>query len=151
MSWHNHKDLVNSEENRFNEIYNKYKNILYFQICTYTQNLEIVNIILDETFTKTRGELLKKDKIILAQLLRQNIDNIKKITGAILLEPTQLNIDNETIKSVIKILDKMEFYVFSYRVVYNLSFKNIAVILGLGKIRCVHLFYRAYRKLKNKI
>ncbi len=136
----------NSNKDKFINKYEKYKRIVYFYICSYIDKEELANQILIEVFFEFYSES------------KQSFNNLLNISKKIishhnlnleLLDPKLLKSDSDFINEVSKKLNKVEFYVFSYRVVFELSYHMVARILKISYSMVILNMRNASKKIKK--
>lgn len=136
----------NSNKDKFINKYEKYKRIVYFYICSYIDKEELANQILIEVFFEFYSES------------KQSFNNLLNISKKIishhnlnleLLDPKLLKSDSDFVNEVSKNLNKVEFYVFSYRVVFELSYHMVARILKISYSMVILNMRNASKKIKK--
>lgn len=136
----------NSNKDKFINKYEKYKRIVYFYICSYIDKEELANQILIEVFFEFYSES------------KQSFNNLLNISKKIishhnlnleLLDPKLLKSDSDFVNEVSKNLNKVEFYVFSYRVVFELSYHMVARILRISYSMVILNMRNASKKIKK--
>lgn len=136
----------NSNKDKFINKYEKYKRIVYFYICSYIDKEELANQILIEVFFEFYSES------------KQSFNNLLNISKKIishhnlnleLLDPKLLKSDSDFVNEVSKNLNKVEFYVFSYRLVFELSYHMVAKILRISYSMVILNMRNASKKIKK--
>lgn len=155
------KGFFNKEEASVRVIYNETYRLLFHIAFSYLHQKEDAEDIVSETYKRmfeANKSLLDKNNFTsyMATICKNlSIDflNKRKLIskefdedfGGIsdVYSSNLLNLVNE-------ILSKDEFNVFIYRAYYELSFKEIASIVGKNESSCRGIYFAAKKKLKSK-
>lgn len=132
------KRMVEGDEQAFDFCYDKYKNLVYYEAYRITKNAELSEEIMQDTFLKMYQNITSFDgRYFTAWLVtickNLALNEIRKKKDDIVFDEAVYN--NETISSfayndllidLAKILDKDEFDIVIYRIVYMIKYKDIA-------------------------
>lgn len=153
--------FVNGDADAIGEVFEEYKNLLYFIIASYIPNPDDCDDLLSETYIKAiehRSELkdLRKIKAFLSriaknealQFLRKNhsipFDTIEEMYG-----------EEDRINSILDLfgplLNNKETIVVYYRAVFSYSWKEIVSETGIPMSSAKAIYAKAKEKLRKEL
>lgn len=159
------KELKNKQSSAFLKVYEKYKNLVYYQAYLILNNKEDAEDVSQNTFLKFMYSIegIKEDsnlKQLLStiskneaiDLYRKRSKNSTVTIDDVLINTLPSNDDNSdlyVISTLNKVLNKSEAKIMTLKIVFDYSFKEIAdeFNLSIGIIQAT--YYSCLKKLKS--
>lgn len=154
-------DFMKGDQVATGEVFEEYKNLLYFIITTYVSNSNDCDDLLSETFLKAmqhrndiknppniKSFLSKIAKNEALQFLRKNktvvLEHIDEIYG-------QDDVSNPLLDMFGPLLDNRETIIVYYRAVFSFSWKEIATETGIPESTSKAIYKTAKEKLRKEL
>ena len=150
--------FLDGDQNSIAVIYEKYKNLMFFVISTFIKTKEDAEDVLQESFIKAvnHREQIKKSNKLKAYLMstckHTALDFIKKqnkYTSTDLIDEIYGNDDNDFLNFLEPVLTNKETLVIYYRIVFDLSWKDIVDITRISESALRLIYNKAIKKLKE--
>lgn len=143
------------------QVYVAYRRLLYFVIVTIVKNEEDANDVFEELFVsflseKARPEDPQRLSSYLTQSAHNAAINFAKKRDALIDYSDLMDVygeeeqDNSYLQSLLEGLSDLENIVFTYKIVYDFSFRDISALTGIPRMS-VHRLYREALKKAHKL
>ena len=156
------KEYMNGNEQKFEDIYNETRKIVYLSICSIITSEDEIEDIMQDTYMKAIKNLesykfgtnFKAWISSIARNLSINLYNKRK--RELLVDDTyefESSDDNSLIKKALNLLkdDSSLREVFIYHIIFNLSFREISRIMDLPKSTVHDTYKKAITIIKNNL
>lgn len=153
--------INDNSKDAFNIIYKRYYNYVYFFIYSLVKNKENSEDILQDAFiklilSKRKIKAIDKFEIYLIEIAKNTSFNFLKKNKCISLsyldninskeDEYEIELDN-----LYKELNKKENIIVSYKLIYDLTFKEISKILNIKESQAYFIYSSSIEKIKDKI
>ena len=153
--------FVSGEKNATGEVFEEYKNLLFFIIASYISNVDDAKDVLSETFMEAmehRNELkdYKRIKSFLCSIAKnKSINFLKKKRAEIIEDIDERYAENDKGNTLLDLfgplLSNKETIVLYYRAVFSYSWKEIREETGIPESTSKLLYSRAKEKLRKEL
>ncbi len=154
-------ELKQQNENTFNKVYNEYYKLLYYIAYSKCKNKCDSEEVVQDTFINMMKKINEFDdyhkfKEWITTICRNlAINKVTRKQKLELVEETDLDLINNYEKNdyldYLNILDDLEKDIIILKIVHNLKFKDIALILKISQNVATKTYYEALNKLKSNL
>lgn len=164
------KHVLNSNDENsihqvFEEIYNKYNKLVYFIIIKYIKNTDDVKDLVQDTFIGFYNNLkndIRNIKYYLTTSAKNKAINFVRQQNKVIFDDEfifktegkakEINIEyQEIIKKMEVILISVEIEIILQHVIYDLTFKEIAIKYNMNLNTVISIYNRAIKKFKKGV
>ncbi len=159
------RDMKNGSEAAFDKVYDAYHKYIYYIIHTYVKNTETTKDLTQEAFIKMYKNLNQLEDL---NAFHQWFIMLSKHLALDLLRDAKQNAfitDGEQVLGKIKdhsyspspgifefkSLNDDELKIINYKIIYEVTFNDIALEMGLSLSVVTKMYYKAIKKLKKEM
>ena len=159
------RDMKNGSEAAFDKVYDAYHKYIYYIIHTYVKNTETTKDLTQEAFIKMYRNLNQLEDL---NAFHQWFIMLSKHLALDFLRDANKNAfvtDSEQVLEKIKdhtyspspgifefkSLNDDELKIINYKIIYEVTFNDIALELGLSLSVVTKMYYKAIKKLKKEM
>ena len=157
------RDMKHGSEQAFTTIYEQYHKLIYYIVYGYVKDVEVAKDLTQDAFIKMYKEVQKNDepirfhpwfitltKNIVFDYFRKNklnlVDKNSEKTLAEFPDPSYQAFPGAISFQSLTPLEKM---VIDYKIIFKMTFKEIAITLGQSQSVVTRLYYDGLKKLRS--
>ena len=153
-------DLINRDQNAFNEVYSRYRKLIFFIIISIVKNETIAEDIMQDTFIKVYESIgnlkdpssfhsylcLTAKNLSLNELKRKkSVEELDPLLDIYGLEDEKFGLLDE----IADYLSNLENTIVIFKIVHDQSFKEISAFTDLPLSTVFQTYQRALKKIKE--
>jgi RNA polymerase sigma-70 factor (ECF subfamily) len=154
------RDLINKDQDAFNEVYASYRKLLFFIIVSIVKNETIAEDLLQDTFVKVYeavGNLKDLDSFhsyITLTAKNLALNEVKKMRRVESLDPLEdiYGVEEQSftlLDEIAAYLTDLENTIVIYKIVHDRGFKEISDLTDIPLSTVYQIYTRALKKIKD--